>query len=602
MPNTHTPTCQILIESADSSSTIRAHLKRDEEIRMHSVTSLVGPSASTLVLLIGSGLVAPVPASAVDPVEVGAVIQVSDGTETYAYDPRISADPAGNFLVAWQDADTNEVNGRAFWSTGIARGPVFQISNPNDDIFASPGEFDTDGLVDLAADRAGNFVVAYNARNHGETGPCAFPKNCIWTKRLDADGNLAPADFIVGDPRLFSYGSLSYNQTANPEIAADGRGNFIVAWEGYDADSEGVWARKLVGSGQVNGAQFRVNEHTDEYQGDGGQLDVAADEDGNFVVVWQDDNLVSPPYGGIVFGRFDKAKNPLGQQTQAASDGYDPHVAQLPDGTFMLAWFGSVVETAGRVFDPNGVPVGTPFEVTSYGRYPEIAASAAGAFIVAFETENGIGVRVFDATGAATSSEIALDAGSYSYTPHVSAAANGDFVVVWNEGYDGVFAQRFQATPPPPRTDPRPRQGGRPLQQDPRGLREEPRQVEGQWLRNRGSPARLRERPSLQRRSRRNRQGLRPLRLRHFRPRRDRRPPLPELDRHRRKQGHLGPQARLQVHRWKAPGRPLQLRQHHRHQEDLRQLQRHVDGLQKPEKSGPGELRASGRASFGPFG
>ena len=417
---------------------------------MHSVTSLVGPSASTLVLLIGSGLVAPVPASAVDPVEVGAVIQVSDGTETYAYDPRVSADPAGNFLVAWQDADTNEVNGRAFWSTGIARGPVFQISNPNDDIFASPGEFDTDGLVDLAADRAGNFVVAYNARNHGETGPCAFPKNCIWTKRLDADGNLAPADFIVGDPRLFSYGSLSYNQTANPEIAADGRGNFIVAWEGYDADSEGVWARKLVGSGQVNGAQFRVNEHTDEYQGDGGQLDVAADEDGNFVVVWQDDNLVSPPYGGIVFGRFDKAKNPLGQQTQAASDGYDPHVAQLPDGTFMLAWFGSVVETAGRVFDPNGVPVGTPFEVTSYGRYPEIAASAAGAFIVAFETENGIGVRVFDATGAATSSEIALDAGSYSYTPHVSAAANGDFVVVWNEGYDGVFAQRFQATPPAP--------------------------------------------------------------------------------------------------------------------------------------------------------
>lgn len=415
---------------------------------MHSVIPLVSPSTSTLVLLIASGLIAPVPASAVDPAKIGGVVQVSDGIETYAYDPRVAADPAGNFLVAWQDADTNEVNGRAFWSTGLARGPVFQISNANDDIVASPGEFDTDGLVDLAADKAGNFLVAYNALNDGETGPCAFDKNCIWTKRLNADGNLAPADFIVGDPRLFSYGTLSYNQTGNPEIAADGEGNFIIAWEGYDADAEGVWARKLVGSGQVNGAQFRVNEHTHEYQGDGGQLDVAADEDGNFVLVWQDDNLVSPPYGGIVFRRFDKAKNPLGQQTQADPSGYDPHVAQLPDGTFMLAWFGSGFETVGRVFDPNGVPTGSSFEVTSYGTYPEIAVSAAGAFIVTFETEDGVGVRVFDATGAPTSSEIELDTGSYAYTPHVSAAANGDFVVVWNEGYDGVFAQRFQATTP----------------------------------------------------------------------------------------------------------------------------------------------------------
>lgn len=406
-------------------------------------------------LLFGS----PGTVAAVDPIKVGGEIQVSDNVDNYAYDPRVGVDAAGNFLVVWQDTENNIVRGHAFWATGNERGPVFQMSAAGDDIYVSEGSFDSDELLDVAADKAGNFVVAYNAYDqdigYAYYGAC-YGSPCIWTKRLEATGNVSPADFIVGDPRLFSYSTYpgEYNQTANPELAVDGEGNFVVAWEGYDlgtsgyVESEGVWARRLVSVGQVSGGQFRVNELTDEYQGDGGQLDVAADDSGNFVVVWHDEEYDLPPYGGVVFRRFDKFKNPLGVQTRVA-DGFDPHVAQLPGGEFMVVYTDSSA-VAGRVFDATGTAIGPQFEVTPNGSYPEITASAAGSFIVTWETNDGASIKVFDTTGTATSSEIDVDVDADGFHPHVGAAANGDFVVVWNEGDGYTFAQRFQASAPAP--------------------------------------------------------------------------------------------------------------------------------------------------------
>lgn len=400
------------------------------------------------------GLLAAPSAGGAAPVKVGPEILVSDGPDDdYVYAPRIAADPAGNFVVAWHDTYHElEIRARAFWSTGIARGPKFVMSEPH--LYVTRGNFDHDELLSLAADRAGNFLVAYNAKTSIGSEPACDDNPCIVTKRYEADGNLSAASFIVGDPRLFSYEKL-HNQTANPELAADGEGNFVIAWEGYDyvtgygVEDEGIWARKLVGVGQVNGSQFRVNEHTYEYQGDGGELDVAADDLGNFVVVWDDSNTYVPPYGGIVFQRFDKNKNRLGPQTQVEPYGPDdPHVAQLPDGTLMVVWdnYGSI---GGRVFDATGVAVGPAFEVTSSGAVPEIAASRAGSFIVVFETgaQDAAG-RTFDSTGTPTSAEFPLNTASDAYIPAVAAADDGNFVATWTAGDGYAFAQRFQVATP----------------------------------------------------------------------------------------------------------------------------------------------------------
>ncbi len=389
--------------------------------------------------------------AAADPVKVGGEILVATASDD-AFEPVVAADPAGNFLVVWH-VYNEMVKGRAFWSNGNSQGPAFQMSQPG----FVPDGVDSDGndILDVAADKAGNFVVAYSAESQAPYGACA-DRPCILTKRRDANGNVAPASFLVGDPRLFGYGD-EYNLTETPRLAADGLGNFVVAWEGYDLSpsgyvySEGVWARRLVNSGQVNGGQFRVNEHTEEYQGDESHLDIAADDEGNFVVVWADYYADLPPYGGVVFRRYDKAKNPIGAQTQVAPEASAswPRIAQAPDGTFMVIWWtgGSLY---GRVFGSNGVPTGPAFEISPDAQFPRIAASAVGSFIVVFEAAGGAAGMTFDSTGTATSSQFSVNTLPGASDPSVAADQDGNFVVTWARSGGYAYAQRFQVAAPVP--------------------------------------------------------------------------------------------------------------------------------------------------------
>lgn len=219
---------------------------------------------AVLALAVGASIV-----EAADPIPVGSEIVVTDSLVSQVYTPRVASDPAGNFLVVWEEHDEGKVEGRGFYATGNAQGPVFQISAA--DHYVSQGGFVVDELLAVAADAAGNFVVAFNAYDSDAAYQAAcYGSPCIYTRRRDANGLLAPASFIVADPRLNVYQPYynTYNQTAGPELSIDGFGNFIVTWEGYDEVyhedhfdvDEGVWGRRLVNSGQVNGGPFRIND------------------------------------------------------------------------------------------------------------------------------------------------------------------------------------------------------------------------------------------------------------------------------------------------------------------------------------------------------
>ncbi len=387
------------------------------------------------------GLVQPV--NAADPVKVGGEITVT--TDGDGHLPRIAVDPGGNFLIVWEATNgLSEMQARAFWSNGNPQGPEFQMSKVGH-ILGGNGARIT--FVDVAADKAGNFVAAYNG--YGDEFPECGSR--ILTRRRDSEGALAPAVFVVGDPRLFSY-NQECNQTSNPKITADGEGNFVVAWEGYDADefgdlnSEGVWARKMVSSGQVNGSQFLVHAPDYTYQGQYGQLDVAADDTGNFVVVWHDESYVAE-YEGLAVQRFDKSKNPLGPRIQVTTDAglsENPQVAVMPDGKFMVVWDG--IHLKGQVHDADGVPTGPVFEVAG-AEYPEVSASASGLFVVVFEDAGGIAGQVVAETGAVTSGVFQVSTVPGGYRPTIGAADDGSFVVTWAR-FGNAYAQRFAATPP----------------------------------------------------------------------------------------------------------------------------------------------------------
>ncbi len=403
---------------------------------------------SRSLVLGGAILGAAAPAHTADPVPAGAPILV-DLTPSYHESPHVAVDPAGNFLVAWEDDYDGTVKAKAYYSTGNERGPIFEITSPEH--YVEEGSFTPDELVSVAADGAGNFVVAFNAYDAtAPYGAACTDSPCIWTRRYDVDGRLSPSTFIVGDPRINAYQGEPRNQTANPEIVSDGNGEFLVAWEGYDEFhhidhfdvDEGVWVRKLVSSGQVKGPQFRANEITAGYQGDYGRLDLDADQAGNFTVVWQDENYDYPPYSGIVMRRFDASKNAIGVQVRVTSEiADDPRVALTPSGEAMVIWsdFGTV---SGRVYDDLGDPVGPEFDLSTSAGYPEISTAGPSSFVVVWGGAIGVEGRLFDTSGAPISDEFTVSADGYY--ADVAGDAAGNFVVVWKEDGDVWGAQRFE--------------------------------------------------------------------------------------------------------------------------------------------------------------
>lgn len=380
---------------------------------------------------------------AMEPTKVGSEIVISLPAGQYVAVPRVAADPAGNFMVVWEDDYDGPYPARAqaFYANGNARGPAFTVSTPNQSM--SDGDYAAEPLS-LAADGGGNFVVAFNAYDvsvePGTACSSAF-YGCAYTRRLDVDGKLSPSVFEIGNPLQNVYPPYESNPTQNPEIASLADGSFVVVWEGYDGSVEGVFGRKLVSSGQLNGGVFRVNDETVEYQGDDGRLDVAADGQGNFSVVWIQDG--GSPDPGVHLERFDAQKNTITPAQLVSVAGEDhPRVASLPSGESMVL-FESGLELHGRAYDATGLPVGPAFLVSSDASYGGDISAGGTVFTVIWDGSSGPTGRLFDATGAAVGSEFSTTS-TTGYLSDVATDADGNFVVAWKESGTEWRAQRFQ--------------------------------------------------------------------------------------------------------------------------------------------------------------
>lgn len=139
----------------------------------------------------------------------------------------------------------------------------------------------------------------------------------------------------------------------DPQMAVAGTGDYMIVWWGLDnpvtsPQSYGVFARVFEASGRPKGSVFLV--HGDRA---GTQIlpQVAADAQGNFVVVWQggffsvanDDQPGGDGDGAGIFAqRFNRNGTKIGPSFRlsrsAAEDQLTPNVAMAADGSFVAAW------------------------------------------------------------------------------------------------------------------------------------------------------------------------------------------------------------------------------------------------------------------------
>jgi hypothetical protein len=315
----------------------------------------------------------------------------------------------------------------------------------------------------------------------------------LWAVFLVA---FAPAvqalDFVSRAPVVFPI-HLNTAQEGDiaPEIASDGRGDFVVAWrQDVFGTAENVVAEVLGIDGrrhdlQVTTAPFHsgqawrvaMNRHGEfvvlytapaeakiSYQAKifgrgrtpiGGAIDIVnadsvdlpsigLDDAGALVVTWSDKS-------GVFVERFDRAGQPLGPRLVESPEPHpsDPTVVVEPDGSFTLAWHtldasrDDKVGIVAQRFDRSGNPAGRPI-VVHHARFAvssiEGAATADGGFVLAWNScENDlkhcqVQARRYDDRGKPLTPELVLSRKRVASfpPPAVAADSRGNFAVDWS--------------------------------------------------------------------------------------------------------------------------------------------------------------------------
>jgi hypothetical protein len=254
--------------------------------------------------------------------------------------------------------------------------------------------------------------------------------------------------------------------------AADGSGNFVVAWTSLqDGSSYGSFGQRYASSGTPLGPEFRVNTFTGDFQG---YPSVAADTSGNFVVAWIS-NLQDGSGTGVFGQRYLSSGTPVGPEfrinTYTTSEQRDPSVAADSSGNFVVTWqsFGqdaAVWGVFGQRYSSTGAPLGPEFRVNTFtigNQYrPAVASdSLTGNFVVVWRSYQAASFGIFgqrySSSGTPLGAEFRVN--TYVVSPYanpissIATDPSGNFVVVWENATDGsllgVSGQRFASSGAP---------------------------------------------------------------------------------------------------------------------------------------------------------
>ena len=405
-------------------------------------------------LLISAGL------HAQAPVPVGDQFQVNTYTTSNQGVPSVAIDPLGNFVAVWQstgsfgdDSSTHSVQAQRYNASGTPQGGQLQVNT-----YTTAAQT----AADVAMDGQGKFVVVW--ASNGSAGTDTSEES-IQAQRFDSDGNPVGVEFQVN--------TYTTDEQTDPMVAMDSLGNFVVVWESYgsdgtDDDYNSVQGQLYDSDGDPVGGEFQVNTFTTSRQE---SVAVAADGQGNFIVVWQSnlENIQGQIYdvsGAAVGGEF---------EIQTTGYGDNPAVAANSVGNFVVAWQteeGGGADTSrtsieAQRYDANGNPVGGQFQVNTYTtdwqEKSTVAMDSQGNFIIAWKSDGSLGTdldgdsvqaQYFDTGGTPVGSQYGAPSRFLSRTNRtvVRMTGQGNFVVVWDSfasptdsSSRSVHGQRYSA-------------------------------------------------------------------------------------------------------------------------------------------------------------
>jgi hypothetical protein len=285
-------------------------------------------------------------------IALGVNTKVNDDTQDASQEhPSISMDAAGNFVIVWDDYRNNnyDIYYQRYTSTGGALGVNTKV---NDDV-DSVKQWDPS----ISMDAAGNFVIVWiDERNadrdiyyqrYSSTG-AALGVNTIVNDDAGNADQIAPSILIdvtgnfvivwhdfrdtnwdIYFQRFTSTGTtLGVNTKVNddagtefqfyPSISMDVVGNFVIAWQDFRNINWDIYYQRYTSTGAALGVNIKVND-------DAGSMhqkvpSISMEGVGNFVVVWID-NRYGQTNSDIIGQRYFSSGNPNGGNYRVVADG-----------------------------------------------------------------------------------------------------------------------------------------------------------------------------------------------------------------------------------------------------------------------------------------
>jgi hypothetical protein len=303
----------------------------------------------------------------------GSSLHVNTTTANDQQTSRVAIDTAGNFVVTWtsvpgQDGSGSGVYAQRFNAAGVKQGLEFRVNT------TTAGDQKN---ADVAMDATGDFVISWTGPDQNGKGVFLQRYNAAGQKlggevqanpmttgdqqlpdvAMDAAGNyvlvyqndVAPASGGGLYAQRYNFAGVSQGapvllntipSVANPRVAMNGAGNFVVTWQGYDPTTanQEFFGRRFNAAGQAQGGPFPVNTYT---TGSQSGPTVAIDATGDFLITWTSQGQDGSGTG-VYARRFNAAGTRLGGEfrvnTATANDQLADGIGMDAAGNFVIAW------------------------------------------------------------------------------------------------------------------------------------------------------------------------------------------------------------------------------------------------------------------------
>ena len=298
----------------------------------------------------------------------------------------------------------------------------------------------------VAIDANGNAIAVWH-QNDGRTN--------IYTNRYTASTGLwGTAALLETNNTGFAY---------NPQIAIDADGNAIVVWWQYVGYPSNIWSNRYTASTDSWSGAARIESNT---AGNAIEPQIAIDDGGNAVVVWQQYDDVADRYD-IWSNRYTASTGLWGTAEMIETDNsgwtyMTPQVAVDANGNAIAVWHqsnGTRTNIWTNRYTASTGLWGTAamIETDNAGdaNNPQIAVDANGNAVAVWHQHDGTRTNIWSnrysaSTGLwGTAALIETDDTGNANDPQVAVDANGNAMAVWYQS-DGtqtnIWSNRYTAS------------------------------------------------------------------------------------------------------------------------------------------------------------